>query len=79
MYHHVFYEIYLINCGMFASAQLHQGGIHVLLLIEKRNYKQFASFLLIVDCLSLCVCIFHVFVFDIVSDNHPIKQLCSIA
>ena len=52
MYHHVFYEIYLINCGMFASAQLHQDGIHVLLLLEKRNYKQFASFLLIVDCLS---------------------------
>ena len=42
------------NCtsiSIFKKA-MKQGGIHVLLLLEKRNYKQFASFLLIVDCLS---------------------------
>ena len=37
MYHHVCYDIYLIKRGMLASALLHQGGIHALLLIEKRN------------------------------------------
>ena len=38
--------------------------------------EQFASFLLIVDCLSWFVCICHVFVFNIVSDIQSIKQLC---
>ena len=35
-----------------------QGGIHVLLIIEERNHKQFASFLLIVDCLSTMICVY---------------------
>ena len=50
MYHHVFYDIYLINCGMFASAQLHQGGIHVFYYLIKGIISS-----LLLSCLLLIV------------------------